>query len=114
MKPNIHPDYHTIKVIMTNGTEFETRTTWGKEGDTMRLDVDPHTHPAWNKGGVFIMENAGQIDKFKKRYAGFKATTNINSNAGKQDPTAPKAEAAAPAAATAPAAKKETKKADKK
>ena len=34
MKPDIHPDYHTIKVVMTDGTEFTTRTTWGKEGDT--------------------------------------------------------------------------------
>ena len=24
MKKNIHPDYHKIKVVMTDGTEFET------------------------------------------------------------------------------------------
>jgi large subunit ribosomal protein L31 len=29
MKPKTHPDYHTIKVVMTDGTEIETRTTWG-------------------------------------------------------------------------------------
>lgn len=73
MKPEIHPDYHKIKVVMTNGDEFETRSTWGKEGDTMRLDVDPHTHPAWNKGGHHIIETAGQIDKFKKRFGAFGA-----------------------------------------
>ena len=33
MKQDIHPDYHTIKVVMTDGTEFTTRTTWGKEGE---------------------------------------------------------------------------------
>ena len=33
MKKNIHPDYHKIKVVMTDGTEFETRSTWGKEND---------------------------------------------------------------------------------
>jgi large subunit ribosomal protein L31 len=71
MKANIHPDYHKIKVTMTDGTEFETRSTWGKEGDTMRLDVDPKTHPAWNKGGVMIMENVGQMEKFKKRFSAF-------------------------------------------
>src|SRR5207253_1555916 len=38
MKQDIHPEYHSIKVIMTDGTEFTTRTTWGKEGDTLRLD----------------------------------------------------------------------------
>ena len=50
MKPEIHPDYHTIKVVMTDGTEFETRTTWGKEGDTLHLDIDPKSHPAWTGG----------------------------------------------------------------
>ena len=73
MKADIHPDYHKIKVVMTNGDEFETRSTWGKEGDTMRLDVDPHTHPAWNKGSHNIIESAGQIDKFKKRFGAFGA-----------------------------------------
>ncbi|MFZ5795917.1 MAG: 50S ribosomal protein L31, partial [Pseudomonadota bacterium] len=31
----MHPDYHTITVQMTDGTQFQTRTTWGKEGDLM-------------------------------------------------------------------------------
>ncbi|HYW59791.1 MAG TPA: 50S ribosomal protein L31, partial [Xanthobacteraceae bacterium] len=47
MKSDIHPDYHTVKVIMTDGSEFTTRTTWGKEGDTLHLDIDPRSHPAW-------------------------------------------------------------------
>src|SRR3546814_9069996 len=50
MKADIHPDYHTIKVQMTDGTVFETRSTWGKEGDTMQLDIDPKVHPAWTGG----------------------------------------------------------------
>ena len=36
MKKNIHPNYHKIKVVMTDGTEFETRSTWGKENDTLK------------------------------------------------------------------------------
>ena len=50
MKQKIHPDYHMIKVVMTDGTEYQTRSTWGKEGDTMNLDIDPTTHPAWTGG----------------------------------------------------------------
>ena len=50
MKPDTHPNYHTIKVVMTDGTEFTTRTTWGKPGDTMHLDIDPKSHPAWTGG----------------------------------------------------------------
>ena len=41
MKKDIHPDYHFITVKMTDGTEFQTRSTWGKEGDVMALDIDP-------------------------------------------------------------------------
>ena len=47
MKKDIHPDYHEITVIMTDGTEFKTRSTYGAAGDTLRLDIDPKTHPAW-------------------------------------------------------------------
>ena len=50
MKPEIHPDYHTIKVVMTDGTEYLTRSTYGKEGDTLNLDIDSKSHPAWTGG----------------------------------------------------------------
>ena len=50
MKADIHPDYHMIKVQMTDGTVFETRSTWGKEGDTLTLEIDPTSHPAWTGG----------------------------------------------------------------
>ena len=35
---------------MTNGTEYMTRSTYGKEGDTLHLDIDPNTHLAWTGG----------------------------------------------------------------
>ena len=41
MKKDIHPNYHTIKVQLTDGSTFETRSTFGKEGDTLKLDIDP-------------------------------------------------------------------------
>jgi ribosomal protein L31 len=46
MKEKIHPEYHKITVVMTDGTAFETKSTWGKEGQQMRLDIDPKTHPS--------------------------------------------------------------------
>ena len=70
MKKDIHPDYHTITVVMTDGSTYETRSTWGKEGDTMRLDIDPKTHPAWT-GVHRLMDSGGQLAKFNKRFAGF-------------------------------------------
>ena len=68
MKSDIHPDYHMIKVVMTDGTEYETRSTWGSEGDVMRLDIDPKTHPAWT-GQRRIIDSGGRVAQFNKRFA---------------------------------------------
>lgn len=70
MKAKIHPDYHTIKVVMTDGTEYFTRSTWGKEGDTMNLDIDPSTHPAWTGGNQHLLDRGGRVSKFKNKFAG--------------------------------------------
>ena len=70
MKQNIHPDYHKITVKMTDGSTFETRSTYAKEGETLVLDVDINTHPAWTKGAVRMNEKAGRIAKFNSRFAG--------------------------------------------
>jgi large subunit ribosomal protein L31 len=69
MKPAIHPDYHEITVIMTDGTEFKTRSTMGKAGDTLRLDIDPKSHPAWT-GQHRLVDSGGQVAKFNKKFAG--------------------------------------------
>lgn len=71
MKADIHPDYHEITVIMTDGTEFKTRSTWGKPGDSMRLDIDPLVHPAWTGGTQRVNDQAGQVARFNKRFASF-------------------------------------------
>lgn len=68
MKANIHPDYHKIKVVMTDGTEYFTRSTWGKEGDTLNLDIDPTTHPAWTGGAQSLVDRGGRVSKFKNRF----------------------------------------------
>ena len=70
MKSDIHPNYHEIKVVMTDGTEFTTRTTWGAAGDTMTLDIDPKSHPAWTGGNQRLNDTAGQVARFNKRFAG--------------------------------------------
>ncbi|MCG8357936.1 MAG: 50S ribosomal protein L31 [Kiloniellales bacterium] len=69
MKKDIHPDYHEITVVMTDGTEFKTRSTYGKPGDTLRLDIDPRTHPAWT-GVHRLVDTGGQLAKFNKRFQG--------------------------------------------
>ena len=69
MKKDIHPDYHEITLLMTDGTEVKTRSTWGKAGDTLRLDIDPKTHPVWT-GVHRLIDSGGQLAKFKKRFQG--------------------------------------------
>src|ERR1700689_4120556 len=71
MKKDIHPDYHPINVVLTDGSSFQTRSTYGKEGDTIRLDVDPRTHPAWTGGAGRILDTGGQLARFNKRFEGF-------------------------------------------
>ena len=71
MKPEIHPDYHEINIVMTDGTKFKTRSTWGSSGDTMTLDIDPKSHPAWTGGQQRLVDTGGQVAKFKKRFEGF-------------------------------------------
>jgi large subunit ribosomal protein L31 len=71
MKSEIHPDYHLVKVVMTDGTEFTTRTTWGKSGDTLHLDVDPKSHPAWTGGQQHLVDRGGRVSRFQKKFSGF-------------------------------------------
>lgn len=67
MKEGIHPDYHEITVVMTDGTEFKTRSTYGKPGERLQLDVDVLTHPAWT-GGSGSLKKTGQMEKFTNRF----------------------------------------------
>ena len=70
MRSGIHPQYHQIDVRMTDGTVVQMKTTWGKEGDTMNLEIDPLSHPAWTGGGTRLMDTGGRVSKFKNKYAG--------------------------------------------
>ncbi len=71
MKKEGHPDYHKITVVLTNGTEFETYSTYGAEGDRLQLDVDPATHPAWTGGNAQLVDRGGRLSRFKKKFEGF-------------------------------------------
>jgi len=70
VKKNIHPDYHMITVQMTDGSQYQTRSTWGKEGDLMTLEIDPLAHPAWTGGNSRLLDAGGQVARFNKRFGG--------------------------------------------
>ena len=70
MRKDIHPDYHVIDVKLTDGTVIQMRSTYGAEGDSLSLDIDPSAHPAWTGGGTRLMDTGGRVSKFKNKYAG--------------------------------------------
>lgn len=70
MKKDIHPEYHVIDVKMTDGTVVQMRSTYGAEGDTLTLDIDPTAHPAWTGGSQRLMDTGGRVSKFQKKYEG--------------------------------------------
>jgi large subunit ribosomal protein L31 len=74
MKKKIHPDYHKIKVVMTDGTDFETKSTWGKEGDILKLDIDSKSHSAWTGGDQKVLDK-GRVSKFYKKFTNFRSTS---------------------------------------
>jgi len=73
MKKKIHPNYHKINVVMTDGTKFETMSTWGKEGETLKLDIDSKSHPAW-VGGTQKLMDKGRVSKFNKKFKNLRST----------------------------------------
>ena len=85
MKEGIHPNYPGARVTCACGNTFVTRSTRGD----FQVDVCAKCHPFYT-GTMKLIDTAGRVDRFRKRYE------------GKQAPKA----AAAPAAPPAPAAEK--------
>ena len=72
MKKKIHPNYHTIKVEMTDGSQFETKSTWGKEGEILKLEIDPKSHSAWTGGKQKLMDK-DELASLIKKFQNFKS-----------------------------------------
>lgn len=66
MKDGIHPEYKEITVVMSDGTEFKTRSTMDTDGE-YHSEVDSKNHPFYT-GNMSFQKKAGRIDRFKKRY----------------------------------------------
>ena len=61
MRKDLHPEYHMIEVKLTDGTIYQMMSTWGKEGDTLSLEIDPTVHPAWTGGGARLLDTGGRV-----------------------------------------------------
>jgi len=98
MKDKIHPDYHEITVIMTDGTTYKTRSTYGKPGETLHLEIDSRSHPAWT-GGQQKLTEGGQLARFNKRFQGQGLGLKAGEAIGAKPATKAVAAAGKPAAA---------------
>ncbi len=67
MKADIHPKYEEISVTCSCGNTFTTRSTYGKPD--LHVDVCSQCHPFYT-GKQKIVDSAGQVDKFRRRYGG--------------------------------------------
>jgi large subunit ribosomal protein L31 len=80
MKQGIHPESYRFVVFkdMSNGHTFLSRSTantketiqWedGNEYPLVKLEISNTSHPFYT-GKNMLVDTAGRIDKFKKRYA---------------------------------------------
>jgi large subunit ribosomal protein L31 len=65
MKADIHPNYNDVKVTCSCGNAFATRSTIGS--DDLHVEVCSACHPFYT-GQQKIMDTAGRVDKFNKRF----------------------------------------------
>lgn len=82
MKTDIHPKYETVVFRdLASGATFLTRSTLGSaktielDGETypvIDVEISSESHPFYT-GKQRIMDSAGRVEKFNKRFAGFGA-----------------------------------------
>jgi len=68
MKEKIHPKYTDIQITCACGNIIKTSSTLGKD---MAIEICSACHPFFT-GKQKIIDSAGKVEKFRKRYAGVK------------------------------------------
>ncbi|MFU8812132.1 MAG: 50S ribosomal protein L31 [Balneolaceae bacterium] len=67
MKKGIHPDYKEVTVVMSDGSEFKTRSTIDATDGVYKSEVDSKNHPFFTSDKS-LQKKADQIDRFNRRY----------------------------------------------
>jgi large subunit ribosomal protein L31 len=70
MKAGIHPQYDVVTVHCACGATWTTRST-KKE---LRLEICSNCHPFFT-GKQRLVDSAGRVERFTRKYAGVKAGT---------------------------------------
>jgi large subunit ribosomal protein L31 len=77
MKASIHPEYQEINVVCSCGHTFKTRSTLGHD---LQVEVCSNCHPFYT-GKQKIVDTAGRVDKFRKKYGAAASRVTQSSNA---------------------------------
>lgn len=64
MKDGIHPEYNDVVIHCACGNKIETRST----RNDISVEICSSCHPFFT-GKQKLMDTAGRIEKFKKKYA---------------------------------------------
>ena len=72
MKEKIHPDYHEVMVVCACGSTFKTRSTY--KSDILHMEICSKCHPFFT-GKQKLVDSAGRVERFQRKYAGFKKAT---------------------------------------
>ena len=67
MKDNIHPHYKVSNVTCACGNKFQTRSILAE----IQVEICSNCHPFFT-GKHKLMDTAGRIEKFQRRYANVK------------------------------------------
>ncbi|MEW5007904.1 MAG: 50S ribosomal protein L31 [Cycloclasticus sp.] len=65
MKQDTHPQYNEVSVTCSCGNEFKTNSTLGNT--ELHIESCSDCHPFYT-GKQRIVDTAGRVDKFNKRY----------------------------------------------
>lgn len=64
MKPEIHPEYNTVKATCSCGNVIEVGSTLGED---IHLDVCSSCHPFYT-GKQKTIDSGGRVERFRKRF----------------------------------------------
>ncbi|MDD9304061.1 MAG: 50S ribosomal protein L31 [Desulfobacter sp.] len=68
MKKDIHPNYTKTTASCACGATFDV----GSTKENIKVEICSQCHPFFT-GKQKLVDSAGRIDRFKKKYAGFDA-----------------------------------------
>ncbi len=75
MRKDIHPEYKKVEISCACGSKLEV----GSTKENIRVEICAKCHPFFT-GKQKLVDTAGRIERFKKKYANFDHTKSASKN----------------------------------